>query len=81
MIRSGDTNAGGHRRGKHVSGVFGMAQNPNHFGAVNDAYTRSNDQPVQRGRTTRAWAEAIKWTEGKTLKKIIAVGIARGNWE
>ena len=81
MIRSGDTNAEGHRRGKHVSGVFGMARNPNHFGAVNDSYTRSNDQPVQRGRTTRSWAEAIKWAENRTLQEMIRDGIAMGNWQ
>ena len=81
MIRSGHTNKEGHRRGKHVSGAFGVARAVETGNPVNDAYTRDNDQPINRARTTRAWTEAIKWAEGKSVKEMIAAGIAMGNWE
>ena len=75
MIRSGHTNKEGHRRGKHVSGAFGVFRPVDTGNAVNDSYTRTNEQPVNRGRTTRAWAEAIRWGEGKTLQQMIDEGI------
>lgn len=75
MIRSGHTNKDGHRRGKHVSGAFGVAKAIDTGAAVNDSYTRDNDQPVNRGRTTRAWAEAIRWAKGKSLQDMIDEGV------
>jgi len=79
MINRGGTEAGARRKGLHITGIWEPVKqrdNTNRFAYVNDSYTRDNDQPMRRAKTSRACAEQSAAIAGKHHLDIMREGLA-----
>ncbi len=81
-LSHGHTDRDGRRTGKHTEPIR-MADSNGQMAykttSVNDAYTRDNEQPENRGRPTRAAMLAVSWSKGRSIQELIADGLE--NWQ